>query len=299
MPTDEETGFVQRPGSLRHRAIVGAAALSGRFRLTVARYRIPLAGWPVAARPLRVLVIADVHACEPWMTRERILSIVADANRLEPDLVLLAGDFHAGMRRFKTADVAPKVWAEALGAARAPLGLHAVLGNHDWEIGGDVCTEALERHGVRVLENDALRLIAPDGTPFWLAGLGCQYAYKAGRRFLDWTGRHDLPLTLSRIAGDEPAILLAHEPDIFPEVPDRIGLTVCGHTHGGQVCLPFYGALTVPSRYGRRYAYGHIREGNRHLVVSGGLGCSLAPIRLFRPPELVMIEVVAPESRAD
>lgn len=291
MSEDLESNGVEGGESLRHRMIAGFARVTaGRFRLTTMRYRVALPGWPMGAPALRILVIADVHACEPWMPLDRITAIVDAGNRLHPDITLLAGDFAAGMRRYKVRDVEPVDWAWALAGSMAPLGAYAVLGNHDWEHDGDACRAALEQQGIQVLENDAVRLTSPAGTPFWLAGLGCQYAYPAGRTFLDWRGRHDLPRMLAQIKGDEPVILLAHEPDIFPDLPDRIGLTIAGHTHGGQVCLPFVGALRVPSRYGRRYAYGHIREGEKQMIVSAGLGYSLAPVRLFRPPELVIIE---------
>ena len=101
----------------------------------------------------------------------------------------------------------------------------------------------------------------------------------------------DLPGTLAQIIGNDPAILLAHEPDIFPKVPARISLTLCGHTHGGQVNLPFIGRPIVPSRFGQRYAYGHVIENDRHLIVSAGLGCSILPARFRVPPEIVVVEL--------
>jgi predicted MPP superfamily phosphohydrolase len=94
------------------------------------------------------------------------------------------------------------------------------------------------------------------------------------------------------VVDDAPVILLVHEPDVFPQVPDRVALTVAGHTHGGQVRLLGY-APFVPSRYGDRYVYGHIVEEGRHLIVSGGLGCSGMPVRFGSPPEIVMIEISA------
>ena len=84
---------------------------------------------------------------------------------------------------------------------------------------------------------------------------------------------------------------MAHEPDIFPQVPERVALTISGHTHGGQVDLPFIGRLVVPSAYGQRYAYGHVVENGRNLIVSGGLGLSVLPVRLGVPPEIVLIEI--------
>ena len=89
---------------------------------------------------------------------------------------------------------------------------------------------------------------------------------------------------------DAPVILMAHEPDIFPKVPERVALTLSGHTHGGQINL-FGWRPIVPSDYGQRYAYGHIVEGERDLIVSGGLGCSILPIRFLSPPEILIVEL--------
>jgi predicted MPP superfamily phosphohydrolase len=155
----------------------------------------------------------------------------------------------------------------------------------------------LERFGIPVYENDAVRL-DKDGHSFWLAGLGDQLAFvKALRRRprRDRTGPRgvdDLPGTLAKVTDAAPVILLAHEPDVFPRVPDRVSLTLSGHTHGGQVRL-FGHSPRVPSRYGNRYAYGHIVEDGRHLVVSGGLGCSVLPVRIGVRPEIVMVDVAA------
>ena len=105
-----------------------------------------------------------------------------------------------------------------------------------------------------------------------------------------YTGVHDLAGTLAKITDDAPVILMAHEPDIFPEVPSRVALTIAGHTHGGQIRI-FGMTPVVPSKYGSRYAYGHIVEDNRHLVVSAGLGVSGIPLRFGSPPEIVVIEL--------
>ena len=142
---------------------------------------------------------------------------------------------------------------------------------------------------VPLMENQALR-IGREGERFWLVGLGDQLAhYVAPHQF---EGVDDLPGTLARVTTDDPVILLAHEPDIFPKVPDRVALTLSGHTHGGQVRLFGY-SPRVPSRFGNRFAYGHIVEEGRHLIVSGGLGCSILPVRIGVPPEIVMVEVTA------
>jgi len=137
-----------------------------------------------------------------------------------------------------------------------------------------------------VLENRAVMLGA-EGEKIWLAGIGDQLAHRIGpHRF---RGVDDLPGTLAQVTTDDPIILLAHEPDIFPRVPSRVVLTFAGHTHGGQIRLPLIWPAFVPSRYGARYAYGHVVESGRHLIVSGGLGTSIIPARLGVPPEIVQV----------
>jgi predicted MPP superfamily phosphohydrolase len=100
----------------------------------------------------------------------------------------------------------------------------------------------------------------------------------------------DLPATLAQVTDDAPAILLAHEPDVFAQGIGRVALTLSGHTHGGQVRFGPW-APVVPSQFGNRYAYGPVREGGRDLVVSGGLGCSGLPVRFGVPPEITVVDL--------
>ena len=276
-----------------------AFAIEPRFRLEVTRYRLTPPGWPAGSRPVRIAAIADTHACDPWMPLSRIEEIVSITNALEPDLIVLLGDYIAGLRRFRTAAVPIGDWARAFGALRAPLGVRAILGNHDWWTEPEHIRSALAENGILVMENDAERIAAPDGADFWLA---CAEPERIALEDLlarsevvtvgiDGGGLDDLPGTLAKVTDDKPVILLAHEPDIFPKVPERVSLTMSGHTHGGQVNLPLLGRLVVPSRYGDRYAYGHIVEDSRHLIVSGGLGCSKLPVRFGVPPEVLLVEL--------
>jgi predicted MPP superfamily phosphohydrolase len=234
---------------------------------------------------------------EPYMSLERLEGIVAAANALEPDLVLLLGDYAAG-HRFVTRKIPIADTASALTQLKAPLGVHAILGNHDWwsdkaaqkrRAGPCLYGEALKAAGLPVYENDGIRL-EHQGKPFWLLGLADQIAFYNGpNRF---TGLDDLPGTLAKVTDDAPVILMIHEPDAFTQVPARVALTLAGHTHGGQVRLFGYSPV-VPSAYGNRFAYGHVVEDDRHLIVSGGLGCSILPVRLGVPPEINVIELGA------
>jgi predicted MPP superfamily phosphohydrolase len=268
-----------------------AFAIEPRFRLATTIYGFTPPRWPKLGKPLRIAALADLHACDPWMPLSRIEEIVRVTNALEPDLIVLLGDYVSGIAaRMRTGIVPMRDWSAALGKLEAPLGKFAVLGNHDWWTDAEGVRNALATNGIPVLENEARKLKSADGLEFWLAGLGDQLAYRRPKR-RGFDGVHDLPKTMRAITGDAPVILLAHEPDIFPEVSERVSLTLCGHTHGGQVRLPFIGAPVVPSRFGQRFAYGHIVEDGRHLVVSGGLGCSILPVRFGSPPEIVLLEL--------
>lgn len=266
-----------------------AFAIEPRYRLVTTTYRFTPPRWPKTSKPLRIAALADLHACDPWMPLPRIEEIVRVTNALKPDLVVLLGDYVSGIHRFKTRVVEIEDWTAALGKLEAPLGTFAVLGNHDWWEDPEGVRSGLEKNGIPVLENDARKLKAMSGTEFWLAGLGDQLAY--GNPRTGYRGVDDLPKTMRAITDDKPVILLAHEPDIFPKVSDRVSLTLSGHTHGGQVRFPFIGAPVVPSRYGQRYAYGHVVEGGRNLVVSGGLGCTFLPVRFGSPPEIVVLDL--------
>ena len=286
---------------------LGGYAVAEPWRLNVTRYALTPPGWPKDFK-LKLAIVADVHACDPWMSLARVRQIVARTNALNADAVLLLGDYVVGYQLGKfSKPVAHDDWAAELAALKAPLGVHAVLGNHDWwedrevqvrRAGPIKAAMALKNVRIPVYENDAVRL-EKDGRPFWLAGLGDQWAFWpkpenytdfVRRGKVDYEGVHDLPGTLAKVTDTAPVILMAHEPDIFPDVPARVALTLSGHTHGGQIRLGTF-APVVPSKFGRRYTYGHIIEDNRNLIVSGGLGCSALPLRFGSPPEIVVVEL--------
>ncbi|MGE7367732.1 metallophosphoesterase [Neorhizobium sp. NPDC001467] len=252
-------------------------------------------GWTPGLK-LRIVALADVHACNPWMTVDRIRQICTTANRLDADIILLLGDYVAATPMV-TDPVEPAEWASALATLNAPLGVHAILGNHDYwhddafqqyPQGPNLAREALKGVGIATYVNQVARL-EKDGKPFWLAGLGDQMALHGSR----FTGLDDLPKTLSQMTDTAPAILMAHEPDIFAQMDDAgksMGLVLSGHTHGGQINI--FGWRPVAASAGsRRYPAGHYREFGRDLIVSRGLGCSVLPIRIGSRPEINLIEL--------
>jgi len=202
--------------------------------------------------------------------------VVERLNGEAPDAILLLGDF-IDAHPLWGGRVTPAEVARELSRLRAPLGVFAVLGNHDWKQAGDRVWRVLEDAGVEVLENRAVR--AGDFHVAGLADLRCR--------------RPDLPTALATVPPGEPVVLLAHDPDVFPYVPDRVALTLSGHLHGGQVAIPVLRRPAIPSRYGERYARGHVVEEDRHLFVSSGVGTSGLPLRLLAPPEVVVLELVS------
>ena len=261
------------------------------LRLRVRRWQITHPDWPDGL-PVKIAVVADLHMGDPFVTRARLRRIVSRTNALGADLTVILGDLIAG-HSFVTEEVPVSDTAAILKDLSAPLGVYAILGNHDWwhdpvaqaaRQGPTLVQRSLEAEGIPVLENRALEL--PNGV--WLAGIGSQVALlRDGGGF---EGVDDLPGTLDQVPEDAPALLLVHEPDIFPKVPARIALTLAGHTHGGQIRL-FGWSPVVPSRFGNRFAYGLVSEEGRQMVVSGGIGCSILPVRPGVVPEITLVEM--------
>ncbi len=248
---------------------------TARSEPVVRETRIAVRDWPAGQRPVRILLMSDIHVAGPDMPPERLEQIVAHANGLAPDAVLIAGDL------ISEKTVATHVYtfdeiAAPLAGLRARLGVFAVLGNHDHWVDADAARAALGRANVRVLNNEAAR-----AGPLAIGGLDD-----------DHTGHADLGRTLAAMqaAGGVP-VLLSHSPDPFPDVPGRVPLMVAGHTHCGQISLPFIGPLATASRHGSRYACGRIDEDGKTLIVSAGLGTSILPIRIGAVPDMWLIEL--------
>lgn len=234
--------------------------------------------WPATMPSLKIAVIADLHVGAPHIDLDKLDDVVAAANELRPDLVLLLGDYVIQGVLFGSF-VSPETVGQRLSRLRARYGIYAVLGNHDWWLDGPRVTRALQSNGISVLENEAVSIEWPGGR-IWIAGIAD-----------DTTRTPEVVRTVAPLPVGEPILLITHDPAVFEDVTDRIALTLAGHTHGGQVYLPGVGALIVPGRAPRRHAYGLIREKGRTMFVTGGVGSSIIPVRFNMPPEVVSLTI--------
>lgn len=254
-------------------ALAGYAYLEAKRDPVVREASISLPDWPEGAAPMRVVLISDIHIGTAAMGPERLTRIVAQINALKPDLVLIAGDFIFGHGDGSAARIGPPM-VGPLSALKPRLGTIAALGNHDHWTGAADVKALLTRAGVTVIANSAVQ----------------RGPLVIGVADDDFSRHLDLPATLAAMQPLTGAqIMLTHSPDIAPKLPASVSLLLAGHTHCGQVVLPFYGPISDVSRYGTRYRCGVRREPGRTVVTTAGLGTSGGPFRLGAPPDLWLL----------
>jgi predicted MPP superfamily phosphohydrolase len=235
-------------------------------------------GSKIFPKPLRIAVIADLHAGAPYIGETKIERVVTLANAARPDLILLAGDYVI-QGVIGGEHIAIETVAEKLSALSAPLGVYAVIGNHDrWENDAHIAS-VLEKAGIRVLENRAAEISRSEES-LRLVGLSDAF-----------TSVPDIAGALADVPDDARVLCFTHSPDIFPDLPRTCALTIAGHTHGGQVWLPMLGRPIVPSRFDQLYAAGLVRENGKVLFVSTGIGTSIIPVRFGVIPEISVLNV--------
>ncbi len=260
--------------------VVAAAALALFYMYSVAlrdpvirRASIALPDWPRGALPIRVALLTDIHVSGPDMPPERLARIVEQVNSLHPDLVLLGGDFisdkKAATKRYAGAEaLAP------LSELKARFGAVAVLGNHDhWRSTAEIIN-GLRTARVRTLQNNAIEV-----GPISLGGVDDAF-----------TGHDNVAKTVGAMRGHSGArVLLSHSPDVTPAVPSDVTLILAGHTHCGQIRVPWIGAVSYMSKYGERFACGLAMDGRKRVITSAGLGTSVLPLRLGAVPEIWLL----------
>lgn len=252
---------------------IGLDAGFERNAIEVTRPRVAIPGLPAAFQGLRVCQITDVHH-GPFLAIEHVHESVQLALEQKPDVFVLTGDLS-----HKKEWSVPPVW-DAMAPLEAPLGTWGVMGNHDWWHGIDASLEGARRAKVGMLDNRAVPIVR-GGERLWLAGVGDL-----------WADEQDLTGALAQVPTDEPVILLTHNPDYADEMRDkRVKLMLAGHSHGGQVCAPLIGPLTVPNK--AKYTAGLVRTAASQIYISRGIGMSAVPFRFNCRPELPVFELVA------
>jgi uncharacterized protein len=265
-------------------AAVGALALAGDSVLLepnlprIVRQDFLLPRWPQTLNRFTIALLSDFHY-DPYFSVHPLHAAIPMVNDLHPDLIVFTGDF-VSVPDFgdeKKAAFAAEPCARLLRQMTAPLGLWAVLGNHDDNTDPQYVTRALEAESIRVLANRSVP-IEPGGGRFWLAGVNDVIG-----------GTADLTATLRTVPRDEAVVLLAHEPDFADEACRfPIDLQLSGHSHGGQVRLPFLPPLYLPEM-ARKYMWGTYQVGPLPLYTNAGLGTVTVPVRLNCPPEITLL----------
>lgn len=257
-------------------------------RPRVTRLETTLRHLPAAFDGLTVAFLSDTHH-GPFVSVEYLAEVVRMTNALRPDIVALGGDYvqrrrkaflHLGIdhRRY----IAPGI--EVFEDLEAPLGRFAVLGNHDYRTEPGLTRRALADAGFTDLTNTGVWLERPGGARVRIAGVDdCR------------AGRPRLGPALGDLGEDEACLLVTHNPDYVELIRDpRVDLVLSGHTHGGQVVLPLFGAPVLPSRYGQKYRSGLVQAPTARVFVTTGVGTIGPPVRFCCPPEVALITLRSP-----
>ena len=274
-------------------AFIGSAGLAlyagevERHWIEVTQTEVRIPGLHVAFDGMRVAQLSDIHLdvfTEPFFLRDAVHRI----NQLKPDAILLTGDFVSHMRPFRRfSPHAAYLCGDVLRDLACPY-RYAVLGNHDVCAGPELVTDALTGSGISVLTNASLP-VERAGKRFWLAGLDDP---------LEGNPDPDkaIPASIRNIQ-HEPVILMCHAPDYADDLLTSaagraVSLMLSGHTHGGQVRMPFVGPITLPL-LGKKYVEGWFRMQNLQLYVNRGLGTVGVPFRFDCPPEITLFTLRA------
>jgi uncharacterized protein len=239
--------------------------------LEVVRVEMPLRNLPDAFAGFTIAQISDLHLGR-YVQPAFIESVVESVLALNADAVVITGDLVSRVTHGE-----PDMLVQTLSRLHAPEGVHAILGNHDWWTNGSLVAESLRRAGVKVLTNEHLT---------WRRG--SQTLYLAGVDDV-WCGKNDLEFALHGIPADAAVVALVHEPDFADIVArdSRVVLQLSGHSHGGQVCVPYYGGLLFPN-WAKKYTSGLYRIGDLALYTNRGIGMVGLPIRFACRPEVTL-----------
>ena len=246
-------------------------------QLKTRKHVILSADW--VGEPMDIVFLSDLHIAGPHVPPERIEKIVARINKLSPDLVLIGGDFvdGSGKRENRSQSFLAELdeGLSRLGKIDARFGVHTVLGNHDALHGNTPLRQTLQGHGVSVYENKSNQI---DGR-FCLVGFGDE-----------WYGKPSIT-AYADCENTQPVIAFMHNPDTFALLPENTVIAMAGHTHGGQINLPFLGRRITLTDLGPPFAYGLKKFRRRQVYITSGIGTSRMSARFRSPPEIVIFRI--------
>lgn len=262
--------------------LAGWGALNARADPLVRTATISLPDWPSGMPPITVVLLSDIHLGDAVMSRSRLERIVAQTNALQPDVIMLAGDYVVG-HGSAGADARARRLTAPLASLRARIGVVAFLGDHDYWTSSASISDALSQAGIVVLDNEVGR-----AGPIAVAGVADAFS-----------GHDDPERTLAAARQLAlPIVVLTHSPDISEDLPSDVRLVLAGHTHCGQVILPWGDAVFTSSPrakgkplYDPKYRCGRVRDLGRDVFVTSGVGAGTLPVRFGAAPDIWLLSL--------
>lgn len=258
-------------------ASAGYAYFIEPSRLTVDRVELKVPNSSGAINGLKIVAISDIHGGSNNVTEAKLRKIVETANSQNPDLIVLLGDYVSQTEGKSSPLKMPvETIAENLKGFKAKYGVYGVIGNHDWWYDDRRVTAEFEKAGIKILENETVPIKIGDET-VWLWGIE------------DYWRARRVPIenSFANIPDKKNIIAITHNPDSLLKAPREISIMLAGHSHGGQVYIPFYGRKNFSGD--QRFVHGHAEVDGKHVFVTAGIGTSIVSFRFFTPPEITVV----------